>query len=212
MATPMSAATFYGDLKDLLPGKVRTYPGWETHNRGTRGDGWGPVHGVMIHHTVTKSSAGAIELCRKGVMQSDSYLPGPLYPVVVDKQGTVHLLGWGRANHAGKGDDDVLQAVIRETMPYPRPNEANTDGNARFYGIGLLNMGSKDDPYPAAQLDAAASAAALICAVHGWTERSVIGHREWQPGKVDPSYPMGSFRTRVRTKLKGPVAGLFRSR
>lgn len=205
MATPVGAKTFYGDLKDNV--RVRTYEGWTTHNRGTRGDGWGPVHGVMIHHTVTKSTASAIELCRKG--RDD--LPGPLYQVVVDKEGTCHLIGWGRANHAGLGDDDVLQAVIREQLPFPRPNEANTDGNARFYGIALLNMGDGEDPFPTVQLNAAATAAAILCAVHGWSERSVIGHKEWTPGKPDPRFAMGSFRTRVRTRRRH-VDEYFRER
>jgi len=207
MATPLGAATFYGDLKDLLPGKVKTYPGWERHNRGTRGDGWGPVHGVMIHHTVTKSTSAAIELCRTG----HSGLPGPLYNVVVNKSGICHLIGWGRANHAGMGDSDVLAHVLREELPYPRPNETDVDGNARFYGIALLNMGDGEDPFPKAQLDSAASAAALICAIHGWSERSVIGHKEWQPGKIDPRFGMGSFRTRVRVRRQH-VDAYFRGR
>jgi hypothetical protein len=206
MATPVGAATFYGDLKDLVP--VREWDGWRTRNRGTRGDGWGPVHGVMIHHTVTKSTKSAIELCRDG--RSD--LPGPLYNVVVDKQGTAHLIGWGRANHAGEGDDDVLRALIREQMPYPRPNEANTDGNARLYGIALLNMGDGEDPFPKEQLDTAATAAALLCGIHGWGPASVIGHKEWQRGKTDPKFGMGGFRTRVGGRLNGPVAKLFRGR
>lgn len=199
MATPMSAATFYGDLKDLLPGKVKTYQNWTTHNRGKRGDGWGPVHGVMVHHSVTASNQGAVDLCRRGY----DGLPGPLYPIVVDKAGMVHLVGWDRCNHAGLGDDDVLQAVKAERYPLPKPNETNTDGNARFYGICLLNWGNGKDEYTSAQLHSAATAAALLCGLHGstWTEKSVIGHKEWQKGKVDPTYSMGSFRRRVAGKL-----------
>ncbi|MFJ2399889.1 hypothetical protein ACIOUE_01205 [Streptomyces xanthochromogenes] len=33
---------------------------------------------------------------------------------VIDKADTCHMVGWGRANHAGLGGDDVLKAVIDE--------------------------------------------------------------------------------------------------
>lgn len=209
MATPVSAATFYGDLKDLVP--VREWDGWRTHNRGKRGDGWGPVHGVLIHHTVTKSTKSAIQACYSGVQQADGFLPGPLYNVVVDKQGTAHLIGWGRANHAGKGDDDVLRALIAE-QTLPTPNESNTDGNARLYGIAMLNLGDGVDEFTSAQLQTAATAAALLCSLHGWSERSVAGHKQWQPGKIDPRLSMSAFRTRVAGRQKGPVAELLRHR
>src|SRR3546814_14951944 len=38
-----------------------------------------------------------------------SNLPGPLCHLGVAQDGTVWLVGWGRANHAGLGDDDVLK-------------------------------------------------------------------------------------------------------
>lgn len=48
-----------------------------------------------------------------------------------------------------------------------------------------------------------ARASAALCRVHGWTSRSVIGHLEWQPGKIDPKgFTMDSMRTRVEERLK----------
>jgi hypothetical protein len=151
----------------------------------------------MIHHTVTKGSARTVELCRDGYED----LPGPLCHGVITKDGRVHLVGYGRANHAGLGDDDVLRAVIAEKA-LPADNEANTDGNRHFYGFECENLGDGRDPWPAAQLDAIERVAAAICRHHGWTERSVIGHLEWQPGKVDPrGFTMASMRTRIRDRL-----------
>jgi hypothetical protein len=43
--------------------------------------------------------------------------------------------------------------------------------------------------------------AAAICREHGWTERSVAGHKEVQPGKIDPSFDMDVFRADVRAQL-----------
>lgn len=53
-------------------------------------------------------------------------LPGPLCHGVIDRSVTVHLVGYDRANHAGSGDDNVLNAVIAEKPP---PDDgATTDG------------------------------------------------------------------------------------
>jgi LysM repeat protein len=171
---------------------------WETHNRNSKGP-WGPVNGVMIHHTVTSGTANTVELCRKG----HSALPGPLCHGVIAKDGRVYLVGYGRANHAGLGDDDVLRAVINESA-LPADNEASTDGNRHFYGFECENLGNGRDPWPAAQLEAIERVSAALCRFHGWSERSVIGHLEWQPGKVDPrGFTMDSMRARIRARLAG---------
>lgn len=201
MADPMSAAAFLAALK--AEGVTVIEVGdWEHHNRAGHG-AWGPVYGVMIHHTVTKGTANTVAICRDGY----SSLPGPLCHGVIAKDGTVHLVGYGRANHAGLGDDDVLRAVIAE-KPLPADNEANTDGNSHFYGFECENLGDGHDPWPAAQVEAAVRASVAICRHHGWGKTggtSVIGHLEWQPGKIDPRGPgvsMTDIRTRVTERLK----------
>ncbi|MFD6417277.1 N-acetylmuramoyl-L-alanine amidase [Streptomyces sp. NPDC060194] len=195
MATPMSASSFLKALRNEGVTVVEV-GAWRTHNRNHKGP-WGPVNGVMIHHTVTKGTAATVRICRDGY----AALPGPLCHGVIAKDGRVHLVGYGRANHAGLGDDDVLRAVIAERA-LPRDNEANTDGNARFYGFECENLGDGKDPWPAAQLEAIERVSAAICRHHGWNSRSVIGHLEWQPGKVDPrGFSMSSMRARVQDRL-----------
>ncbi|WP_432111170.1 peptidoglycan-binding protein [Streptomyces sp. YPW6] len=197
MATPLSADQLLKALRaEGL--EVIEHRSWRTNNRNHKGP-WGPTHGVMIHHTVTSGTASSVELCYDG----HSALPGPLYHGVIDKAGTVHLVGHGRANHAGLGDDDVLRAVIAE-RELPPDNEANTDGNRHFYGFGAVNLGDGKDPWPEEQLLAIERAAAAVCRAHNWDQRSVIGHLEWQPGKIDPhGFTMDSMRTRIRTRLAG---------
>ncbi|KNE80327.1 MULTISPECIES: N-acetylmuramoyl-L-alanine amidase [Streptomyces] len=198
MATPLSASRLLAAIK-AEGCKVVEYKSWRTHNRNHKGP-WGPVYGVMIHHTVTSGTDSSVALCYNG----HSSLPGPLCHTVGAKNGTLYMVGNGRANHAGAGDDDVLRAVIDERA-LPADNEANTDGNRYFYGIELINLGNGRDPWPEPQLDAAARWAAAICRAHGWNERSVIGHLEWQPGKVDPrGFTMSSFRSRVKALLSRP--------
>ncbi|MCK8677366.1 MULTISPECIES: N-acetylmuramoyl-L-alanine amidase [Streptomyces] len=195
MATPMSASSFLDILRDEGLTVVQV-GSWRTHNRNHKGP-WGPVHGVMIHHTVTRGADATVRICRDGY----SGLPGPLCHGVITKDGRVHLVGYGRANHAGLGDDDVLRAVIAETA-LPADNESNTDGNRHFYGFECENLGDGEDPWPEAQLLAIEKASAAICRWHGWNERSVIGHLEWQPGKIDPrGFSMNTMRTRVGRRL-----------
>jgi hypothetical protein len=196
MATPFSADRLLSALRNEGL-KVVEHRSWRTNNRNHKGP-WGPVNGVMIHHTVTSGTSSSVELCYNG----HSSLPGPLCHGVIAKDGTVYLVGNGRANHAGLGDDDVLRAVINESATLPADNEANTDGNRHFYGFECVNLGDGKDPWPAAQLEAIEKAAAAICRAHGWSQRSVIGHEEWQPGKVDPrGFSMDSMRTRIASRL-----------
>ncbi|MFF9895241.1 N-acetylmuramoyl-L-alanine amidase [Streptomyces longispororuber] len=196
MAPPMSANRFLDVLQDEGVTIVEV-GNWRTHNRNHKGP-WGPVHGVMIHHTVTSGAEKTVRICREGYQG----LPGPLCHGVITKDGRVHLVGYGRANHAGLGDDDVLRAVIAEKA-LPPDNEANTDGNRHFYGFECENLGDGEDPWTPAQLDAITRVSAAVCRHHEWTARSVIGHLEWQPGKIDPKgFTMNAMRDRIHERLK----------
>jgi hypothetical protein len=201
MATPLSAAKFLAALRaeGVRIGEVGD---WRDHNRNHKGP-WGPVHGVMIHHTATPGgTARNVAVCRDGY----SGLPGPLCHGVIAKDGQVHLVGYGRANHAGTGDPDVLAAVIAERTP-PADNEASTDGNRHFYGFECENLGDGKDPWPDAQVEAIVRAGAAVCRAHGWGARSLIRHLDWQPGKVDPrGLDWGDVLDRVAERLKHPAS------
>ncbi|MET9944793.1 N-acetylmuramoyl-L-alanine amidase, partial [Streptomyces sp. NPDC006341] len=153
MATPLTADRVLSAFKSAGL-TVEEVGDWRNHNRNHRGP-FGPVHGVMIHHTVSRGTAYSVELCYDG----HSDLPGPLCHAVIDKAGVIHLVGHGRTNHAGKGDGRVLQAVKAET-DLPTDSRADTDGNTHFYGAELVNLGDGKDPWPAEQVEAAAQWAA----------------------------------------------------
>lgn len=170
----------------------REHTGWRTHNRNGAGT-WGPVNGVMIHHTAGRDSLGL-------VWSGTQSLPGPLAHAHLAKSGLVTLTANGRANHAGRGSRAVYDAVVNEvTAPRPGPDEV--DGNTHFYGLEIENLGNGTDPYPDAQYRQAVLWAAAICRAHGWSERSVIGHKEWTTRKIDPSFDMRQFRTDVGHRL-----------
>lgn len=199
MATPMTADQFLAALKTEGLHVVE-HAGWRTHNREGHG-GWGPMNGVMIHHT-----AGVAPSDGQIVWSGRSDLPGPLAHGYLAKDGTVTMTANGRANHAGGGSAAVLAAVVAESSPLPATHfhdgsSGAVDGNAHFYGLEISNLGNGKDPYSAEQYDAAVKWAAAICRHHGWTERSVIGHKEWSDWKSDPSFSMTVFRADVAAQL-----------
>jgi LysM repeat protein len=207
MSSPLSASKFKAAL--VAEGlTVKEVGSWRTHNRNHKGP-FDQLHGVMLHHTGNYTSeSGMIRLCYDGY----AALPGPLCHGVIDKKGVVHLVGYGRANHAGLGDDDVLRAVIAERS-LPADNEANTDGNRHFYGFECINRGDGKDPWTAVQVEAMVRASAALIRAHKWGKdgkTSVIGHLEWQPGKPDPrghAFPgMGEIRDRVAERIKHPAS------
>jgi hypothetical protein len=155
----------------------------------------------MVHHTGSDSADQ-----RTLLYNGTAALPGPLSQFGIAQDGTVWLIGWGRANHAGNGDDDVLSAVIAE-KDIPNDDESNTDGNARFYGVEIWYSGSH--PMTDAQYRSLLKLSAAVCDFHSWGERSVIGHGEWgSPGKWDPGFAPGrmmdmdAVRADVKTALE----------
>ncbi|MGA6159584.1 N-acetylmuramoyl-L-alanine amidase [Stenotrophomonas sp. NPDC087984] len=202
MATPLTAAKFLTALR-AEGVRVVEVGDWRHHNRKGHGP-WGSVHGVMIHHTVTSGTKASVDICRNGY----SSLPGPLCHGVIDKDGVVHLVGYGRANHAGGGDPAVLRHVTAEdygTRPSAptRGNANGIDGNRAFYGFECINLGNGKDPWTEAQLEAIERVGAAICRAHEWGAKSVIGHLEWSADKIDPKgFGMPGMRDRIAARLK----------
>ncbi|MFF4177659.1 N-acetylmuramoyl-L-alanine amidase [Streptomyces sp. NPDC001750] len=205
MATPLSATAVLTALR-AEGVRVVEVGNWRTHNRNSKG-AWGPVNGSIVHHTVTRGTASTVAMCRTGYAS----LPGPLCHGVIAKDGRVHVVGWGRTNHAGGGDARVLDQVVAESYgsrptPPTKGNANGADGNARFYGWECENLGDGKDPWPAAQYDAIVRVQAAICRAHGWSAKSVIGHLEWSSDKVDPrGFTMQQLRADVGDRLKHPA-------
>ncbi|WP_329046954.1 N-acetylmuramoyl-L-alanine amidase [Streptomyces sp. NBC_01422] len=206
MATPLSAAAVLTALK-AEGVRVVEVGNWRTHNRNSKGP-FDQLNGSIVHHTVTKGTANTVAICRDGYAS----LPGPLCHGVIAKNGQVHMVGWGRANHAGGGDPAVLTQVVAEsygTRPTaPTKGNANgTDGNRHFYGWECENLGDGKDPWPAAQYDAIVRVQAALCRAHGWSAKSVIGHLEWSSDKIDPrGFAMPDLRADVAERLKHPAS------
>ncbi|MEU6768499.1 peptidoglycan recognition family protein [Streptomyces sp. NPDC046853] len=197
MAAPLAPDTLLAKLR-AEGVRVAEKSGWRTHTRNHKGP-WGPVNGVVIHHTAGANSLG---VCWSGT----SSLPGPLCHTHLAKNGTATMISGGRANHAGTFAQNAHTAVVNESSTHPRPDSSEpVDGNAHYYGIEIENLGNGRDPYPAFQYDQAVRWATAICRAHGWSADSVIGHKEGTRRKIDPSFGMDQFRKDVDERLKHPA-------
>jgi hypothetical protein len=207
MATPLIADRLVAALR-AEGVTVREVSGWRTNNRNHKG-AWGPVNGVIVHHTVTGPGTDVVGLVYRG----HSSLPGPLATGCITKDGTVHLTGNGRANHAGGGDPNVLTAVAAESYgdrpPAPHEHDGSpgaVDGNSRFYGWECENKGDGKDLWPRVQYVAIVKATAGVCRAHGWSAKSAIGHLEWSDWKPDPrGFDMKDFRRDLAACLDLPA-------
>ena len=200
MATPMTAdqrlAAYQAEGLAF-----HEHVGWRTHNReAATGKIFGPVIGVLIHHTAGHNDR---EICYDG----HSTLPGPLCHSWLGKTAGLWMIGHGRANHAGLVDMDVIAALTAEKSPLPHDDQANMDGNDCLYGLEIENLGNGKDPYPATQYRQAVLWAAALCRAHGWSAKSIAGHKEVQPGKIDPSFDMDVFRADVKKQLASKPGG-----
>jgi hypothetical protein len=176
---------------------------------------FGPVFGFMIHHT---GSDGNDSINRNLIINGRSDLPGPLAQCGLNDNGVIDLITVGRANHAGGGDPDVLEAVKSELYNgYPPDTDKHqgesgaVDGNDAFYGLEVYYSGGARPTRKAYRSMVRWGAA--ICDFHGWSAKSGIGHREWSDYKIDPgNIDMKVYRAdvqrvldnRMKEELDGP--------
>lgn len=118
---------------------------------------------TVVHHT---AGIDSLHICRYG----RTGLPGPLCQYLISKDGTVHHITDGYANHVGEAQPGF--------------------SNYNCIGIELENLGDGHDPYPEVQIQAARD----LCRELGLP---VYGHKEiCSPvgRKIDPSFDMDGFR------------------
>jgi hypothetical protein len=157
---------------------VTELAGWET--RGRRG-AFGPVKGVLCHHTAGPYTGNAPSL--NLIVNGRPDLAGPLSHLHLARDGTFTVVAAGRCNHAGLG---TWQGV--------------TAGNTSFIGIEAENAGNGSDPWPDVQMEAYAKGCAAILKHIGAAPIMCVGHKEYAlpPGrKIDPSFNMTAFRQKV---------------
>jgi hypothetical protein len=208
-SAPLTADQMLAALKKwgITPKFYR--PDWRTHNRGQRGDGWGPINGVLVHNFASDiSDAASLRYLYDGDLNRG--MPGPLSQFAIDDAGAVWVIGWGRANHGGSGDPGFLAALAYDrlslTSDYRPATAGSVDMNAHTYGIEMLYG---KGPTSAQRASIVRLCAALVDA-HDYAATSVGGHRESTTTRSDPvGFDMGEVRRQVQALLRfGPGSTL----
>lgn len=162
--------------------------------------GVSPSAGVVIHHTANggaRGNAASLYWCL-----NNTYYPVRAAHFLIGRDGTVHVLSGRGSYHAGAGGPKTLEG---RTIP------AN-QGNRYLVGIEIESKGtdprtnarkSDVDGITRKQVKATVRLTAAMCELMGVGWRSVIGHKEWTPGrKNDPLQDMNWWRKKVRRRLK----------
>lgn len=199
MATPLTSAAF---LKALQDEGVRLCPDclaldWAGHNRGPLVD----VVGIVNHHTASNTTPTSLIRDGRTGPNEPNPLSGPLSIGHMTRDSLIHLVGYGRCNHAGKCDGDVL-AAMRDGLPLPAPDRDDTDTNARTYSLEV-NGTSDGQLWTPQMVDNAVRFNAAICRAHGWNAQHCVGHRELTLRKpLDPAgIGMNAMRLLVQVRL-----------
>lgn len=172
----MIMLTWLADVLKAASLSVVEEPGWQEAGRGPMG----PVKGILLHHTAgsRKGNSPSLELVKNG--RKD--LPGPLSQLFLARNGTFHVVGAGRCNHAGAG------------------GWHGATGNSQFIGIEAENAGDGTDPWPDVQMDAYERGVAAILTYLGLDSVMAAGHKEYcspRGRKIDPSFDCNEFRSNV---------------
>lgn len=156
------------------------------HNKKGRPNGFSP-RGIIVHHDASSKSSGnngALGV----IISGRSNIPGPLSQFQISRDGTVHLITTGRANHAGTGSWSWI----------PR-----NQGNTYAWGIEAANNGI-NEPWSKEQLEAYYILCAALLKWMGTSDvNKVIAHKEYAGGrKTDPRFNMDTFRSRVASAYR----------
>ncbi len=194
-ATAFLAALRAEDVR-LCPDCLKT--NWAANTRGPFGD----MVGIVNHHTASNTTETG--LIRNGRPPSDpSPLPGPLSIGHMTRDSLIHLVGYGRCNHAGMLDGDVIQAM-HAGKPAPRPNKDTVNANPITYGLEV-NGTNNGQLWTPEMVDNVVRFDAAICRAHGWNEYHVIGHREGTTRK--PNDPAGVLMSTLRSLIGARLRG-----
>ena len=168
---------------------VRFVSGWK--RRGASGGAqMHSVKGVLWHHTAGARSGN--NPSRAILINGRPGLSGPLCHINFMRDGTVEVVGAGKANHAGKG---IVRGVPRNA------------GNTRLIGIEMESAGTRPWDWTAAQLREMPKLGAALSDIYGLGTSEHWGHKEYSStGKIDPAgLPggMAGLRSRIAATRVG---------
>ena len=172
---------------------VKFESGWK--RRGASGGAqMRTVAGVLWHHDVSPRTG--IYPLRAMLRDGRKGLSGPLCHIGFDRNGVVHVVGAGKANHAGTGS---VPGVVRN------------GGNTRLIGIEMTSAGTRPWDWTDAQLRQMPRLGAALNDIFGLTASKHWAHYEYSNGgKIDPAGLPGAMpglRSRIAAVRFGGAPG-----
>ena len=186
--TTVAKSKSTGYLTDLAAIARRTgypvveQPGWRTRGHGS----FLGVRSVIAHHDTGKHRPDQFNTV---IQTGHSTLAGPLSQFALRRDGTIHVVAAGVSWHAGNNINDSLY------------------GNYYSIGIEAGNDGV-GEPWPTRQYNAYVALCGELAKAFDLPVSRIMGHKEIAPSrKIDPTFNMGQFRSRVTQYLKKPNGG-----
>ena len=136
-----------------------------------------------------------------------------------DVHGVAYLIGTGPMNHAGTGNQSVLDRTRADQAPPSNPasSAGSISGNSHYSGTEAQHPGDST-PWPTPMLDVVVAINAAEFLVWGYTENRAINHSEWSNRKIDMSaggginsdgWSAAELRRRVAARMSGTPTDWF---
>jgi len=134
-----------------------------------------------------------------------------------DVHGVAYLIGTGPMNHAGTGNQSVLDRTRNDAPPPSNPasSAGSISGNSHYSGTEAQHPGDST-PWPGPMLDVVVAINAAEFLVWDYTAERAINHSEWSNRKIDMSAGGGvnsggwsaqELRRRVAARMTGTGNG-----
>src|SRR6478609_7027000 len=133
-----------------------------------------------------------------------------------DVHGVAYLIGTGPMNHAGTGNQSVLDRTRNDQPPPSNPasSAGSISGNSHYSGTECQHPGDST-PWPAPMLDVMVAINAAEFIQWGYSANRAINHSEWSNRKIDMSagggvnsdgWSAAELRRRVAARMTGSTA------
>jgi len=130
-----------------------------------------------------------------------------------DVHGVAYLIGTGPMNHAGTGNQSVLDRTRADQPPASNPagSAGSISGNSHYSGTECQHPGDST-PWPGPMLDVMVAINAAEFLVWGYSANRAINHSEWSNRKIDMSaggginsdgWSAAELRRRVAARMTG---------
>jgi hypothetical protein len=134
-----------------------------------------------------------------------------------DVHGVAYLIGTGPMNHAGTGNQSVLDRTRNAQPPASNPagSAGSISGNPHYSGTECQHPGDST-PWPGPMLDVMVAINAAEFLVWGYSANRAINHSEWSNRKIDMSaggginsdgWSAAELRRRVAARMTGTAPG-----